>query len=73
MFKNRKDAGLQLASKIKKSTVGRRDQKQMMVVALPRGGVPVAREIAEELQTDLTILVARKSLPLSRKSWHSVQ
>ena len=51
MFKNRKDAGLQLASKIKKCTVGKRDQKQMMVVALPRGGVPVAREIAEKLQT----------------------
>ena len=60
MFKNRKDAGLQLASKIKKCTVGKRDQKQMMVVALPRGGVPVAREIAEKLQTDLTILVAKK-------------
>lgn len=60
MFKNRKDAGLQLASKIMKSAIGKRDLNQIMVVALPRGGVPVATEIAEKFETDLTILVSKK-------------
>lgn len=60
MFKNRKVAGVQLASKLKRIVDEKRERGPLMVVALPRGGVPVAREIAEALDADLTILVAKK-------------
>ena len=55
-FRNRDDAGRQLATALEQYT-GRPD---VIVLALPRGGVPVAFEVARALQAPLDIFVVRK-------------
>lgn len=56
MFRDRKHAGEQLASLLE-NYAGRGDA---IVLALPRGGVPVAAAVAHELQLPLDIFPARK-------------
>lgn len=56
LFKDRMDAGQQLAHHLTSYT----DHPDVMVVALPRGGVPVAAEIAEAIHAPLDVLVVRK-------------
>jgi len=56
IFQNRKDAGQQLAARLS-SYAGRSD---VVVLALPRGGVPVAYEVAKELSAPLDIFLVRK-------------
>jgi predicted phosphoribosyltransferase len=55
-FKDRADAGRQLASKLAKYA-GRED---VVVLALPRGGVPVAAEVARELGVPFDVFLVRK-------------
>jgi putative phosphoribosyl transferase len=55
-FANRRDAGVELASKLRQYA-GRTD---VVVLALPRGGVPVAFEVAEALDAPLDIFLVRK-------------
>ena len=55
-FANRREAGRDLVKKLQ-SYRGRSD---VVVLALPRGGVPVAFEIAEALDAPLDIFVVRK-------------
>lgn len=55
-FTNRTQAGILLAQKLA-AYAGRRD---VVVLALPRGGVPVAFEIARALEAPLDILLVRK-------------
>src|SRR5213083_807685 len=55
-FANRREGGVELASKLR-HYAGRSD---VIVLALPRGGVPVAFEIAEALDAPLDIFVVRK-------------
>jgi putative phosphoribosyl transferase len=55
-FANRREAGVELASKLR-HYAGRND---VVVLALPRGGVPVAFEIAEALDAPLDIFLVRK-------------
>src|SRR5438093_3768710 len=55
-FANRHDAGVELAAKLQKY----RGRTDVVVLALPRGGVPVAFEIAEALDAPLDIFVVRK-------------
>jgi putative phosphoribosyl transferase len=55
LFKNRKDAGMQLAKKI--------DEKGLtadVIVTLPRGGIPVAIEIAKTLNLPIRLCLVRK-------------
>lgn len=54
-FKDRRDAGRRLAELLKRF----RDQ-QPVVVGVPRGGVPVAAEVAHALDAPLDIAVVRK-------------
>jgi putative phosphoribosyl transferase len=54
-FADRRDAGRQLAEQLT-ALAG----ENPVVVALPRGGVPVAREIADALGAPLEILAVRK-------------
>ncbi len=56
IFKNRADAGKQLATRL----LTWRDQKDVLILALPRGGVPVAFEIANVLHAPMTVFLVRK-------------
>lgn len=54
-FRNRIDAGARLATRLA-SFCG----KQTLVLGIPRGGVPVAAEVARALDAELDVIVARK-------------
>lgn len=55
-FRNRSEAGRFLAQKLEKYT----NNPNVVVLALPRGGVPVAYEVAKALKAPLDIFVVRK-------------
>jgi len=55
-FKDRRDAGRRLA----KALDAWRGRSDVLVLALPRGGVPVAWEVAKALGAPLDVLVVRK-------------
>jgi putative phosphoribosyl transferase len=55
-FANRREAGEKLATKLM-TYVGRPD---VLVLALPRGGVPVAYEVARALHAPLDVFIVRK-------------
>ncbi|MFC8008511.1 phosphoribosyltransferase [Streptomyces olivaceus] len=58
-FHNRREAGQQLAVRLMEwASDG--DLPNSVVIALPRGGVPVAAEVARALGAPLDVLVARK-------------
>jgi putative phosphoribosyl transferase len=54
-FRNRQDAGRQLGAALRERTI-----EDPLVLALPRGGVPVAAEVAAALRAPLELLIARK-------------
>jgi putative phosphoribosyl transferase len=56
MFANRSTAGIQLARAIEKYELG----AAPVVLGLPRGGVPVAYEVAHALRVPLDVMVVRK-------------
>lgn len=56
IFKDRKDAGRVLAQKLAEY----RNRDDVVVLALPRGGVPVAYEVAKALNAPLDIFLVRK-------------
>src|SRR5215208_5892886 len=56
IYRNRSEAGKHLAAKL--TTYANRDD--VLVLALPRGGVPVAFEVAKELRAPLDIFLVRK-------------
>jgi putative phosphoribosyl transferase len=55
-FRDRRDAGIALGKELLK----RRNWQDPVVLALPRGGVPVAAEVARLLEAPLDILLVRK-------------
>lgn len=55
IFKNRKQAGEQLAQQLK-----RYQGKDTVVLAIPRGGVVVGREVARALDCPLDVIIPRK-------------
>ena len=55
-FKDRTHAGRVLAEKLKHY----RDNPDVVVLALPRGGVPVAFEVAQTLRAPLDVFIVRK-------------
>ncbi len=55
-FKNREDAGKQLAEKL----IEYKDRENVIVISLPRGGVVLGRVIADALRAPLDIVVPRK-------------
>ncbi len=54
-FRDRAEAGRQLAQRL-----GHLLEREPVVVGLPRGGVPVAAEVARELKAPLDIVLVRK-------------
>jgi putative phosphoribosyl transferase len=55
MFKDRRDAGIKLAHALAKYK-----DESVLVLAIPRGGVEVAYQVAEFLGADLSLLISRK-------------
>ena len=56
LFKDRRDAGRKLAERLSEHA----NDPHVLVLALPRGGVPVAYEVAEALGAELDIFLVRK-------------
>ncbi len=56
MFRNRADAGRALADLVRRSI----PDPSPLILALPRGGVPVGFEVAQVLQAELDIFLVRK-------------
>lgn len=56
LFRNRRDAGRRLARALHAYA----DRTDVLVLALPRGGVPVAFAVAQALGVELDVLVVRK-------------
>lgn len=55
MFSNRTEAGKRLAERLREEGV-----EADVVLAIPRGGLPVARPVADALDAPLDVIVARK-------------
>ena len=55
-FEDRIDAGKKLAQKLDKY----KNKKDLVIIGLPRGGVPVAKVVAKKLNKPLDIIVTRK-------------
>jgi putative phosphoribosyl transferase len=55
IFRDRRDAGLQLAAALM-----RFKEEKPVILALPRGGVPVAFEVARALDAEIDLLLVRK-------------
>ena len=56
MFQDRAEAGRKLAERLAHYS----NRSDVLILALPRGGVPVAFEVAEALKAPLDVLVVRK-------------
>lgn len=56
LFRNRSEAGRIIAQRLKHYA----DRPDVLVLALPRGGVPVGYEVAKALHTPLDVFVVRK-------------
>ena len=56
LYQDRRDGGRNLARRLRHY----RDRPDAIVLALPRGGVPVGYEVATELHVPLDVLVVRK-------------
>lgn len=55
MFRNRQEAGIKLAERLRSFKT-----EKPIILGLPRGGVPIAAEIAKILQAPLDVVVVRK-------------
>ena len=58
IFKNRREAGRKLATALIKR--GYRSRQNTLVLAIPRGGLVVAGEVARALSATLDVVIARK-------------
>jgi|GEM_PF-383876 len=56
ILSNRQEAGKKLAAKL----LNYRGRRKVLILALPRGGVPVAYQIASALNAPLDVLIVRK-------------
>jgi putative phosphoribosyl transferase len=55
-YRNRTDAGQRLAAQLREYA----DRPDVIILALPRGGVPVAYEVARALHVPLDVFIVRK-------------
>lgn len=55
-FNNRTDAGKRLAKRLSEYA----NREDVLILALPRGGVPVAFEVAKELNVKMDVFIVRK-------------
>lgn len=59
-FTNRTSAGRLLAAELRRQLPPTSDGIDTLVLALPRGGVPIAAEVARALHADLDLMIVRK-------------
>lgn len=55
LYENRRDAGRSLADRL-----GTYRDKDVLVLGIPRGGIPVAAPVAEQLDAELDVIVVKK-------------
>lgn len=68
LFHNRSTAGGELAQLVHQQLLELENSRQMIVYALPRGGIPVAIPIAKQLNCPLDVIVAKKiTTPTNRE------
>ena len=67
LFRNRRDAGQRLARRL----VPIADRQGLVALALPRGGVPVAAEIATALGVPFDVFVVRQLGRPAMRNWRS--
>jgi putative phosphoribosyl transferase len=60
LYADRRDAGIALAAAVKQGLGGRLLSETPLVLAIPRGGVPIGRDVASALDADLDLVVPRK-------------
>jgi len=60
LYLDRADAGKALAAAVKRELVGKLASGKPLVLAIPRGGVPLGRDVAAALGADLDLVVPRK-------------
>lgn len=60
MFKNREEAGRKLATKLASEQAIERGKNEILILAIPRGGVITGKEIAEKLKAPLDIIITKK-------------
>lgn len=65
LFDDRVDAGRQLA----RALSGYAGRSDLMVLALPRGGVPVGYQVARALNAPLDVLIVRKLGTPAMRNW----
>ncbi|MBI4994101.1 phosphoribosyltransferase [Candidatus Peregrinibacteria bacterium] len=59
-FENREEAGIKLAQEIIKKIPDLKSNPDVVILALPRGGVPVAYEIAKILKAPMDLILTHK-------------
>lgn len=59
-FRDRRDAGVELAQRVEPFVWTNGKRSDVVVLALPRGGVPVAYEVARTLEVPLDVFLVRK-------------
>jgi predicted phosphoribosyltransferase len=64
-FRDRREAGRRLAARL----AAYANRPDVRVLALPRGGVPVAYEVARALDAPLDVFVVRSSASPATRSW----
>lgn len=62
IFRDREEAGKFLAKEIKKYNF---DKENSIILAIPRGGVPVAYQLSKELNIPFSLVITKKLAPLS--------
>ena len=65
IYRDRTEAGNYLAAQLDHYA----DRDDVLVLALPRGGVPVAFEVAKALRAPLDIFLVRKSVSQVMRNW----
>jgi putative phosphoribosyl transferase len=60
LYADRGDAGRALAAAVRKELDGKLVPGRPLVLAIPRGGVPIGRDVATALDADLDLVVPRK-------------
>jgi predicted phosphoribosyltransferase len=65
ILKNRSEAGIKLAEKIKDVV----NEKDVIILAVPRGGVIIGEEIAKKLRCSLDVIISKKITPPSSSEY----